>query len=55
METFGIKEGKEVGLIKNQIREAILEGEIKNSREEALVFMFNKGKELGLVAINGSK
>ncbi len=48
METFGIKAGKEVGLIKNQIREAILEGEIKNSREEAINFMIEKGKELGL-------
>jgi hypothetical protein len=48
MSAFGIKEGREVGLIKNQIREAILEGEIKNSREEALNFMLNKGVELGL-------
>jgi hypothetical protein len=48
METFGIRAGKEVGIIKNQIREAILEGEIKNSRLEALQFMINKGKELGL-------
>jgi poly(A) polymerase len=28
MQLFGIKEGREVGIIKNQIREAILEGEI---------------------------
>jgi len=48
METFGIRAGKEVGIIKNQIREAILEGEIKNTRLEALQFMINKGKELGL-------
>ena len=48
MEAFGLKEGREVGLIKNQIREAILEGEIKNSREEALGFMLKKGEELGL-------
>lgn len=52
MEAFAIKEGKEVGLIKNQIREAILEGEIKNSREEALSLMLIKGKELGLKAVS---
>lgn len=55
MNTFGIKEGKEVGIIKNQIREAILEGEIKNTREEALEFMLSKGKELGLKSVSDSK
>jgi putative nucleotidyltransferase with HDIG domain len=55
MNAFGIKEGKEVGIIKNQIREAILEGEIKNSRKEALGFMLEKGKALGLVPITSSK
>jgi poly(A) polymerase len=55
METFGLREGKEVGMIKNQIREAILEGEIKNSREEAIHFMIEKGKEMGLVPVITSK
>lgn len=55
METFGIKEGKEVGIIKNLIREAILEGEIKNSREEALCFMLTKAKEMGLNQVSASK
>ncbi len=48
METFKIPAGREVGIIKNQIREAILEGEINNSREEALNFMIKKAKDLGL-------
>ena len=52
MNTFGIKAGREVGIIKNQIREAILEGEIPNSREEAMLFMIEKGKELGLHAVS---
>ena len=51
MDTFNLKEGKEVGVLKNQIREAILEGEIRNSREEALVYMRKKGIELGLVVV----
>ena len=55
MEAFGIKAGKEVGIIKNQIREAILEGEIKNSREEAMELMFRKGEELGLSPVSSSK
>ncbi|WP_158796843.1 CCA tRNA nucleotidyltransferase [Pedobacter sp. L105] len=56
MEIFGLTAGKEVGLIKNAIREAILEGEITNSYDEALAFMLVKGKELGLLPVtNPSK
>ncbi len=52
MLTFGLAEGKEVGIIKNQIREAILEGEIRNEREEALRFMIEKGVALGLKVVD---
>ena len=48
METFNIAAGKEVGLLKNAIREAILEGEITNSYPEAFAFMLQKAKVLGL-------
>ncbi|RQO71814.1 tRNA nucleotidyltransferase [Pedobacter sp. KBW06] len=51
MEVFGLAAGKEVGLIKNAIREAILEGEIKNTYEEALQFMLEKAKEFGLLPV----
>jgi tRNA nucleotidyltransferase/poly(A) polymerase len=48
MKAFNIKPGREVGIIKKAIREAILEGEIKNNQEEAFRFMLKKGKEIGL-------
>ncbi|MFM6976267.1 MAG: CCA tRNA nucleotidyltransferase [Sphingobacteriaceae bacterium] len=51
MQAFGLKEGREVGILKNQIREAILEGEIRNSREEALSFMLKKAEEMGLKTV----
>ncbi len=48
MDAFNISAGKEVGIIKNQIREAILDGEIQNNREEALKLMATLGTHLGL-------
>ncbi len=48
MKTFNITPGKFIGIIKNSITEAILEGEIPNEREIALQFMKQKGLELGL-------
>jgi len=48
MKIFGLGAGKEVGIIKNAIREAILEGDITNTYDDALQFMLLKAKELGL-------
>lgn len=51
METFGIPEGREVGVIKTAIREAVLDGIIGNNFAEAYEFMKNKGVELGLKVV----
>lgn len=48
MTFFGIKAGKEIGIIKNAIKEAILDGEIKNEKKEAMQFMIKKGAEISL-------
>ncbi len=48
METFGISPSREVGIIKNSIKEAILDGEIHNSFEEARAYMLSEGARLGL-------
>ena len=49
MELFAIGPGRMVGVLKNALREAILEGDIPNSREAALDFMREQGKQEGLV------
>lgn len=48
MQTFGISPSKEIGLIKEAIKEAILEGEIPNDYEACYQFMLQKGKDMGL-------
>jgi hypothetical protein len=51
MKCFGISPSLQVGIIKDAIREAIMDGIIPNKREEAYQFMVNKGKELGLTPL----
>lgn len=51
METFGIPASREVGIIKNAIREAILDGVIGNTFEEAYSFTKEEGKKLGLCVV----
>jgi poly(A) polymerase len=51
IDAFGIKPGKEVGIIKNAIREAIIEGIIPNEHESARRLMLEKGKEIGLTPV----
>ena len=48
MSTFKLKPCKEVGLLKDFIKNAILDGEIKNDYQEAKKFLLIKAKELGI-------
>ena len=48
MDTFSLNPCHEIGVIKNRIKEAILEGEIQNDHKEAFAFMLKVGAELGL-------
>lgn len=48
MKTFGISPGKDIGIIKTAIREAILDGQIENTYEAAYEYMLEQGKKMGL-------
>jgi poly(A) polymerase len=51
MKTFGIKPCYEVGKIKSDIKDAILEGTIKNDFDEAFEYMVSLGDKLGLKVV----
>ncbi len=51
MKLFKITPGKVIGELKDQIKEAILEGEIQNNKEEATELLFKLAKEKGLVVV----
>jgi poly(A) polymerase len=51
MKTFGIPPSKPVGIIKDAIREAILDGAIPNNYDAAYQYMLEKGRENGLKAL----
>lgn len=49
MEMFNLKPGREIGILKEKVKEAILEGEIANDRNEARNFVIKEGLNLGLI------
>jgi poly(A) polymerase len=51
METFGVKPSREIGIIKEEIKEAILEGKIRNDYNEAYAMMLELGEKLGLKVV----
>ncbi|MCB0508837.1 MAG: tRNA nucleotidyltransferase, partial [Bacteroidetes bacterium] len=52
MQTFNIKPSREVGIIKDAIKDAILDGVIANDYDAAFTLMMKKGKEIGLTINN---
>ena len=51
MELFNLKPSKEIGILKEAVKEAIMEGEIPNEYEAAYDFVLKKGAKLGLTKV----
>jgi len=51
MEYFNLKPSREIGVLKEAIKEAILEGEIPNEYDPAFEFMIKRAEKLGLVKV----
>ena len=51
MELFGLKPSREIGVLKEAVKEAILEGEIQNDYQAALNFVMEKAKKMGLKSV----
>ena len=49
MRLYGLPPGRVIGELKDQIKESILEGEIRNDRDEAMVLLGRLAAEKGLV------
>ena len=52
IDIFAIKPSKMIGELKNEIKNQILDGKIKNNKEEALELLIRLGKSHGLKTIN---
>lgn len=48
MEWFGLTPGREIGQLKNAIREAVLDGEIPNTFDDARTFAYRLAADMGL-------
>jgi len=55
MNIFGLKPSKPVGIIKDSIKDAILDGVIPNNYDDAYEFMLAKAKELNLKPVKNLK
>ena len=48
MEIFNLKPSREIGVLKEAVKEAILEGEIPNEYEAAYEFVLKRAEKMGL-------
>jgi len=50
MELFGLKPSREVGVLKQTLKDAVLDNQVENEREPLMQLLMQKATEMGLVA-----
>lgn len=55
MKTFGLKPSRAVGDIKTELKEAVLDGKIRNEHEEAYAYMLKIAQDMGLKPVEENK
>ena len=55
MEMFDLKPSREIGVLKEAVKEAILEGDIPNEYQAAYDFILNRAQKLGLKKVQNNK
>ena len=48
MQLFNLPPSKPVGILKDSLKDAILDGAVANTREAALEFLYQKAREIGV-------
>ena len=48
MEMYNLKPSREVGILKQYLKDAVLDNKVENEREPLLALLYEKAKELGL-------
>ncbi|MBR4758426.1 MAG: tRNA nucleotidyltransferase, partial [Bacteroidaceae bacterium] len=51
MQTFGLQPCREIGILKQAIKDAIWESRIPNTHEAAFAFMLEQAKQIGLTPV----
>ena len=54
MALFNLKPSREIGILKEKVKEAILEGEIENNHEQAKNFVIQEAKKIRFIIIKSS-
>ena len=51
MELFGLKPSREVGTLKQTLKDAVLDTKVENEREPLMQLLMEKAREMGLSAV----
>jgi hypothetical protein len=53
MEIFNLKPSREVGVLKQFLKDAVLDNKVENEREPLMQLLMQKAREMGLVPRQG--